>query len=513
MLKLIPGLLGTILFVAATTASAELVDNQSYTTDTVWGLDWLDLTETASLTMNEALAANEGWRFATNAEVKGLFGQLFTGYYDTDEDGLSNSYDGAYADQKEDVEAFQELFGINLNVVSVPTYHTYGVYADEDDVIRLMGVNHSVDIQTMIAGLNHISDFGVYVDEVSNTQVGTYLVRSSDYVAGPQDINALTDISSDAIADMATLNLSERVASGAVVTLLSGSDGMPIDSYAFFNDNWGAVRMDSGGDANGDAVADDPIIAVLAQSRKTGEAQVQVRAASDGAKLRSNLKFFSSNYAVVDVAILDDTNGDGVGDDPSVAVLAEKTTSGRQAVILRSLQTGKQLGNWTITQADHELVAIAGVGMIGGESRISVLTIDTSTDNAYILAIRVSDGSLLEKQKIVGSWLSVKDLAIQLDGNGDGQTDDPAYVVLGDESKGNSLLRIRDVASGAKIRDISALSDNWNARRIGISPDVSGNNIEDALIIATNKSKNSVRIKIRDLESGDNGGSFDPNEP
>jgi hypothetical protein len=512
MSKLIPGLLGTLLLVAVTPASAELIDNEGYTTDTVWGIDWLDLTATANLTMREARNANEGWRYATNAEVEGLFGQLFAGYYDTDEGGLSNSYNSPYADQLEDVEAFQEFFGINLNVVSIPTYHTYGLYEDENSVIRIMGANNSVDVQTMVAGLNHTSDFGVYVKSVINRQVGTYLVRASEYVAGPTDISELDDVSADAIADMAVLNLAENVASGAVVSLLSGSDGSAINSYAFFNENWGGVRMDTGSDANGDAVADDPFIAVLAVNRKTGESQVQVRAASDGAKLRSNLNFFSSSYAVIDVAVLDDTNGDGVGDDPSVAVLAEKATSGRQAVILRSLQTGKQLGNWTITQEEQELIALAGVSMIGGESTLSVLAVDTGKSSAKIVALRVADGSLSE-QRIASAWLNANDLAIQQDGNGDGQTDDPAYVVLGDEEEGNSLLRIRDVSSGAKIQDIRALSNSWNARRIGITADISGNSFEDALVLAAKTSDGRVRIKIRDLESGANGGSFDPNEP
>ena len=60
-------------------ASAALIDNGTYTTDTDSGLDWLDLTETTGITRDNLLPQMvsggqfEEWRYATSAEVVALW--------------------------------------------------------------------------------------------------------------------------------------------------------------------------------------------------------------------------------------------------------------------------------------------------------------------------------------------------------------------------------------------------------------------------------------------------------
>jgi hypothetical protein len=136
--------LGVFLLCLAGSVQATLIDNDSFTTDDVSGLDWLDLTETSAMTMVDALAANPGWRFATNAEVEDLFGQLFDGFYETSFDGkywdgTSATGEGEYADQEEDTHAFHALFGTTLfgNVL----YATRGLYYDENAVVTNMGAS------------------------------------------------------------------------------------------------------------------------------------------------------------------------------------------------------------------------------------------------------------------------------------------------------------------------------------------------------------------------------------
>ena len=60
-------------------ASAVLVDNGQFTTDTASGLDWLDLTETTYMSVSTAMllvngGSLDGWRIASGAE----FDQLLT---------------------------------------------------------------------------------------------------------------------------------------------------------------------------------------------------------------------------------------------------------------------------------------------------------------------------------------------------------------------------------------------------------------------------------------------------
>jgi hypothetical protein len=338
-------------------------------------------------------------------------------------------------------------------------------------------------------------------------------------VEEPLDIEAMSDISGDAIADIAVLNLFNSQSDGPVVDLMSGSTGKYLDDIEFLSKGYKALRLDVGADANQDGVANDPFIAVLAKHRKTKETWVQVRSADDGSKLRANLRFFRENYIGIDVAVLDDTNGDGVPDDPSVAVLAQKTTSGRQAVMLRSLVTGKRLANWTITADNQEVIAIIGETVAGtapNNARISVLTKDAALvekPKASILSIRVADGSLLPRQTVVGSSWKVVDMAVRKGGAGSGATNAPAIVVLGEQlSNSTSKVRVRDLKRNDKLTDITILGSPWNSHRVGVAPDLSGNGEEEAVVLAIHPADDRVRIKLRDLDSGDNVGTFDEDD-
>jgi hypothetical protein len=217
--------------------------------------------------------------------------------------------------------------------------------------------------------------------------------------------------------------------------------------------------------------------------------------------------------------VLDDTNGDGVPDDPSVAVLAQKTTSGRQAVMLRSLVTGKRLANWTITADNQEVIAIIGETVAGtapNNARISVLTKDAALvekPKASILSIRVADGSLLPRQTVVGSSWKVVDMAVRKGGAGSGATNAPAIVVLGEQlSNSTSKVRVRDLKRNDKLTDITILGSPWNSHRVGVAPDLSGNGEEEAVVLAIHPADDRVRIKLRDLDSGDNVGTFDEDD-
>lgn len=67
----------TALFLS-TSANSALIDNNTFTTDTVSGLDWLDLTETSNRSytdINAQLSVGgefDGWRYASFADVTGF---------------------------------------------------------------------------------------------------------------------------------------------------------------------------------------------------------------------------------------------------------------------------------------------------------------------------------------------------------------------------------------------------------------------------------------------------------
>ena len=67
-------------------ANAALVDSGGNMLDTDTNLQWLNLTETLGLSVNQALAANSGYSLATRDQVATLFGNagFVTGVSDTD---------------------------------------------------------------------------------------------------------------------------------------------------------------------------------------------------------------------------------------------------------------------------------------------------------------------------------------------------------------------------------------------------------------------------------------------
>ena len=132
---------GLVGMSAVVSANAALIDNGNFTTDSISGLDWLDLSVTQSQSYNSAPGRNVGWRYATNSEIEALFSVSFDGYTDTNtiKHYSDSNVFGSYADQTEDAQAFASLFGITG--VASTFSSTLGFYRDENNILRQMGLN------------------------------------------------------------------------------------------------------------------------------------------------------------------------------------------------------------------------------------------------------------------------------------------------------------------------------------------------------------------------------------
>ena len=175
MCKFIMSTTCAFLSVVSYGASAALIDNGTFTTDTESGLDWLDLSVTNGQDYNSATTLNPGWRYATNVEVENIFGLLFEGYYNTNS-GFSNSSDGAYADQSIDVDNFISLFGITG--INASADLSWGFYEDETTILRIFGVTDFFDGRTIVYGPDHALDYDGRRTNGSGL-VGSYLVRET----------------------------------------------------------------------------------------------------------------------------------------------------------------------------------------------------------------------------------------------------------------------------------------------------------------------------------------------
>ncbi len=174
-------LLPACLIVLPLTAHSALIDNGSYTTDDVSGLDWYDLSFTTGISYNDVTSIYPGWRYATNTEVENLFAVSFNGYYDTDAlttgHHSSDSLDGSYANQNSDVDTFISMFGISW--VDGNRDYAYGIYEDEDGILRTMGAFYDPAIpHSRILSTEFIGDYD-WTRTQGIHEHGMYLVRAS----------------------------------------------------------------------------------------------------------------------------------------------------------------------------------------------------------------------------------------------------------------------------------------------------------------------------------------------
>lgn len=164
---------------------ALMIDHGDFTTDTVSGLDWLDLKLTTNMSLSEAANAFDGYRLATNNEVEGLFSSMFSGYYETISSiGISYSLEDSYANQESDISEFESLFGTTL--VDQYGRATYGLYMDENNIQRMMGTQiWTTDSSSAIYSPQFINS---YTPQFASPAFGTYLVRNTVSVIEPSTL-------------------------------------------------------------------------------------------------------------------------------------------------------------------------------------------------------------------------------------------------------------------------------------------------------------------------------------
>ncbi len=169
---------GLILLLLVAPVHAELVDNGAYTTDTVSGLDWLDLSETSGIAWSEALVEKSGWRHATLTEVTGLFEQAFV-EFDTSK-SKSEAGRGDYPAQLDDVRAFIRLFGLTY---SGKEKISFGFYKAHEGVLTIMGAREDpADVRRpvyhVIIGMM-FRPYDAYSETEPLAHIGVFMVRQS----------------------------------------------------------------------------------------------------------------------------------------------------------------------------------------------------------------------------------------------------------------------------------------------------------------------------------------------
>lgn len=168
----------TIACVVSLNVNATFTNNGDNTiSDNISGLDWLALSETRFHSYADAEVVHTGWRYATNNEVEEMFASFFPNYVANYINGsvtddiatlTSNSIVAPYADMRTDISNFKSLFGL-----SKPTGQSFGLYRDEDGILRMTGVQN-----VSVYGLDYSRDNDFLANAIVE-RYSAYLVRET----------------------------------------------------------------------------------------------------------------------------------------------------------------------------------------------------------------------------------------------------------------------------------------------------------------------------------------------
>jgi len=286
------------------------------------------------------------------------------------------------------------------------------------------------------------------------------------------------------------------------VHFISGADGSPIETIGYMNSNWLTVAHATIADGDGDGTADDPAVAVLGDHASNGQHKVQMRDVATGALVGAgNIVFFNADFETIDLAVLNDTNGDGDPSDPSIAVLARDRNSGHNVIQLRRVADGGRIGRWAqrFFWKSWDAKAVAASAPVGGVPKIVVLATKKATGHSWVEARGASDGVWSPRIFFYGASVNAIDLAVLTDRNGNGTANDPAYAVLGIDSAAADVARVRRATDGVKLKDIQLFGTAWVAQGLSVVPDMNDNMFEEIAGIATEINDGRTKIKISDF--------------
>jgi cyclophilin family peptidyl-prolyl cis-trans isomerase len=313
------------------------------------------------------------------------------------------------------------------------------------------------------------------------------------------DVTGVADISGDAVPDVVHLTNPGQ----PKVRYYSGASRKIIKGVSYLGQAWSGVAAATVVDGNSNGVANDPAVAVLGHKASADKHAVEVRRADNGA-LINKIFFLSSSWTVIDVAVIDDKNGDGVTGDTAIAVLGvnpDKPFNEQIRVQVRRLSDGKQLANWFFLNGNWTPLALEAVNRIGQTPLLAVLANKAATGANVVQARKFSNGSVQRDTSFFNAGWLARDVSVVTDSDGDGNPNDPAYLVLANHLEtGRNKVQARRANDGARLQNITMLGTNWEGMRVTGTGDISGNLREEVGVLAAKKTDGTVAIQLKDYE-------------
>jgi hypothetical protein len=263
----------------------------------------------------------------------------------------------------------------------------------------------------------------------------------------------------------------------------------------------GSVRIQKSGahlaalpDVNGNGFAD---LAVLLPETPSGKNVVYVKDGNTRKPLSTST--FLRHYTPLALAVLPDFDGNGLPDDPALAVLGRNAT-GEGRVQLRSAVSGALIQ--TLSLPELSPIAVAGLPDLNGNSaaELAVLLHDPQSKTN---AVHVHDGKTGETLRTLAFLRDYTPLALAVfpDFNGNSRPDDPVLAVLGRNATGEGRVQVRSAVSGALVQTIS-LSQPTPLALVGL-PDINGNAAADLAVLLHDANLEQNSVSVLDGKTGE----------
>jgi len=331
---------------------------------------------------------------------------------------------------------------------------------------------------------------------------------------GPAVVAPAADVTEAGAAggdgDFALLELSGTTGpSGELVPqirVIDGASGTVLNTHEYFataTNAWQPIAIDTVSDGNSDGTADDPAVVMLAQNLVNGQIVVQTRYVSDGTNARGKIYFFDPAWTPIDVAVVNDINGDGTTGDTGIAVLAKADSDGRHVVRMTPYTTANNVPtlNKPFFTPTWDVLSIEASTVAGGGDSALVVLAEDAAGTALVQQRLVSSGVRQVNVFGWGSAVDAEDLTIVADGNRDGTADDPAVVFYGERvSNGNPVVRARLLSDGSVVDEFGFLGSAFAADRITSMPSANYNAFDELAGTAEDGS-DVLNVRLRDYST------------
>jgi CSLREA domain-containing protein len=264
-------------------------------------------------------------------------------------------------------------------------------------------------------------------------------------------------------------------------------DGTQLSTIPFFDNTWTAVDLIAVRDALGPGQEG---VGVLA-TNQAGQHAIEVRKPGNGGVIK-RANYFNNVWGAFGATDLGDFNGNGRSE---LAVLA-RNGAGKNAVEVRDALSGVRLSRVFYLSPNFSLVDLASTEDVNNNGRPEIVILgdkDGSSNTAQ--AKDAKTGELIAKPVMLGpKWATFALRSMDdVDGNGG-----PEIVAAAVDAGNVTNVLIRDLVAETVTSRFGFLGPAYDSRDMEVLEDVTGNSIQELVMVGRRDDTGQIRVQIRD---------------